>query len=245
MSGVLQATFMNQRSFGPLIGEAFGGGFFAGQISLNGDGVPTHNLVVSPRSVGQPANGPFSMRQWVNTFSSGQGRVPGARSLINGLANTNAIITVQNNGGPMGASYFAASFCNNLVAGGFGDWYLGARYEMQVIYYNLKPTIANNATNWGQNPFSIPPRTTNNTTNDPPQTSAAAFVDGSFEAFRHEDSVGNIRRDYWASNERTVATSSSPGYSHATSVEFSNGSVSNYSNKSTSNGVRAVRRVPV
>jgi hypothetical protein len=52
MSGVTQAVFMNQRSFGPpAIGAAYGGGFFAGQIGTGG--VATHNLVVAPLSSGQ------------------------------------------------------------------------------------------------------------------------------------------------------------------------------------------------
>ena len=49
MSGALQAIFQNQRSFVPplpAIGDAYEGGFFAGQIGVSG--VATHNLVVGP-----------------------------------------------------------------------------------------------------------------------------------------------------------------------------------------------------
>ena len=52
MSGALQAVFQNHRSFTiPLpadIGAAFGGGFFAGQISTSGNGTADYNLVVGP-----------------------------------------------------------------------------------------------------------------------------------------------------------------------------------------------------
>ena len=46
MSGALQATFMNQRSFALKIGDAYEGGFFAGQISTAGNGVADFNLVI-------------------------------------------------------------------------------------------------------------------------------------------------------------------------------------------------------
>lgn len=41
------------------------------------------------------------------------------------------------------AVYPAAHYCNNLTAGGYTDWYLPARDELEVIYRNLKPE-----TNW-------------------------------------------------------------------------------------------------
>ena len=35
-----------------VIGEAFGGGYFAGYISHTADGNPTHALIVAPRATG-------------------------------------------------------------------------------------------------------------------------------------------------------------------------------------------------
>jgi hypothetical protein len=38
------------------------------------------------------------------------------------------------------------SFASDLSIGGFTDWYLPARYELDIAYFNLKPgTTANNA----------------------------------------------------------------------------------------------------
>ena len=79
MSGVTQAVFMNQRSFippVPVVGSAYEGGFFAGQIGVSG--VATHNLVIAPLSSGQTQN------QWKNANTT----TPGADSVINGPQNT-------------------------------------------------------------------------------------------------------------------------------------------------------------
>jgi hypothetical protein len=35
----------------------------------------------------------------------------------------------------------AAQFCVNLSIGGFTDWYLPARYELDIAYFNLKPSL--------------------------------------------------------------------------------------------------------
>lgn len=59
MSGALQAVFQNQRSFiaaVPIVGSAFGGGFFAGQISTAGNGTADYNLVIGPVASAQSAN---------------------------------------------------------------------------------------------------------------------------------------------------------------------------------------------
>ena len=48
MSGALQAVFQNQRSFRLSIGDAYEGGFFAGQISTAGNSIADYNLVIGP-----------------------------------------------------------------------------------------------------------------------------------------------------------------------------------------------------
>jgi hypothetical protein len=39
------------------VGEAYGGGFFAGYISHTADGNPTHALIVAPRATGATGTG--------------------------------------------------------------------------------------------------------------------------------------------------------------------------------------------
>ena len=47
------------------------------------------------------------------------------------------------------ASHPAAQFCEGLTIGGFSDWYMPARNELEICYYNLKPTTQNNNTGGG------------------------------------------------------------------------------------------------
>jgi hypothetical protein len=62
----------------PAIGSAFGGGYFAGQISTAGNGVADYNLVVGP-----VASAESSSKQWKNA----QTATTGADSVINGPQN--------------------------------------------------------------------------------------------------------------------------------------------------------------
>jgi hypothetical protein len=91
------------------------------------------------------------------------------------------------------ASHPAANFCVNLSIGGFTDWYLPARYELDIAYENLKPTTTSNNTSWGINPYSVPERTVNRTSGAPAQTSVAAFQSGGAEAF--------VAANHWSSTE--------------------------------------------
>jgi len=214
MSGVTQAVFMNQRSFGPpAIGSAYEGGFFAGQISTAGNGVADYNLVVAPLSTGQ------TQLAWKNTLTA----TPGADSDIDGPQNTADMVADGNS-----TVYPCAHFCNNAVIGGFSDWYMPAKNELAVCYFNLKPTTTLNNTSSGINPNAVPARASNYTTGNPAQTSAADFKSGGAEPF--------AAAIYWCSTEVPVT--------NARTQTFSNGNqISSY--KDNSFRVRAVRRVPV
>jgi hypothetical protein len=218
MSGVTQAVFMNQRSFGPPpppvpIGDAFGGGFFAGQISTAGNGVASHNLVVAPLSTGQTQN------QWKNTRTA----TPGADSDIDGPQNTADMVADGNS-----TVYPCAHFCNNAVIGGFSDWYMPAKNELEVCYFNLKPTTQSNNTNSGINPNAVPARASKYTSGNPAQTSAAAFQSGGAEAF--------AAAAYWSSTEFSASNAR---------FQYFNVGYQDNNPKDGSLRVRAVRRVAV
>ena len=213
MSGALQAVFQNQRSFIlPLaIGDAYGGGFYAGQISTAGNSIADYNLVVGPVASAQ------SQLQWkiVNTTTAD------TNSVIDGPANSAAMNDV---------THPAAQFCEGLTIGGFSDWYMAAKNELEVCYYNLKPTTTANATSSGINANAVPARASNYTAGTPAQTFATNFQSTGSEYF---NSVV-----YWASTQVTANPSAARGQ------DFSIGYQSAYY-KNTSRKVRAIRRVAV
>jgi len=200
----------------PVIGSAFGGGFFAGQISTVGNSVADYNLVVGPVASAQ------TYLKWKNANTA----TPGSDSDIDGSQNTADIVADGNS-----TVYPAAHFCNNLVTGGQTDWYLPAKNELEVCYYNLKPTTATNNTSSGINANAVPARASNYTAGTPAQTSAAAFVTGTgAEAYTVDF--------YWTSTEFS-ATAARQQY-------FGNGYQNSRSKNSTFDYiVRAIRRVAV
>lgn len=168
----------------PDVGDAYEGGFFAGFISHTADGVATHGLIVAPSASGY--NGQNTL-QWKTANTS----TVGTTSPFDGAANSAAM----NN-----ASHPAAQYCEGLSIGGYSDWYLPARYELDIAYENLKPTTTSNNTSWGINDYSVPKRTVNRTAGAPAQTSIAAFQTGGAEAFvagYHWSSTESSATDAW------------------------------------------------
>jgi hypothetical protein len=214
MSGALQAVFQNQRSFGLSIGDAYEGGFYAGQISTAGNGIADYNLVTGPVASAQ------STLQWkiVNTATTG------TSSVINGPANS----TAMND-----ASHPAAQFCEGLTIGGFSDWYMPAKNELEVCYYNLKPGTTTNNTSSGTNTNAVPSRGSNYTSGTPAQTSASTFLT-STGAQAYSEAF------YWSSTDSTYG-----GGIAAYSQAFNSGRQLNYFYKDSSRLVRAIRRVAV
>lgn len=191
-----------------VIGQAYGGGYYAGQIGVGG--TATHYLVIGPVATAQNTS-----VQYKTTDTT----TAGTNSDIDGPTNS----ANMNN-----ASHPAAQFCEGLSIGGKSDWYMPARNELEVCYYNLKPTTASNNTAWGINPNAVPARASNYTSGDPAQTSAIIFRTGNAESFN----VGV----FWSSTE-VSSTSASTDY-------FNIGTQTNYTKTSTKR-VRAVRRVAV
>ena len=160
-----------------VIGQAYGGGYYAGQIGVSS--VATHYLVVGPASTAYSY--PIEWKTSATTTA-------GTSSLIDGPANS----AVMNN-----ASHPAAQFCEGLSIGGFTDWYMPAFNELEVCYYNLKPTTDSNNTGTGVNANAVPARASNYTSGTPAQTSATAFQSGNAEAFI----TGVAASKYWNSTE--------------------------------------------
>jgi len=95
------------------------GDFYQGGIIFYLDGTGQHGLIMaqSDQSAGiQWYNGTY-----VTTGATGDGVGAGA-------ANTTLIVSVQ------GAGSYAAQLCNDLTLGGFSDWYLPSKFELNLMY---------------------------------------------------------------------------------------------------------------
>jgi len=199
------------------IGEAFGGGYYAGQISTAGNGVATHYLIVAPKSSGE------STKQWNTTNTDS----PGTSSVIDGPTNSSNMND---------ANHPAAQFCKGLTIGGYTDWYMPALNELEVLYYNLKPTTNSNNTSSGINTNAVPSRSSNYTSGTPAQTSVTDFKNSGTQAFTYNPGLGLYPTQF----------SSTQGFSPAygTLIDFQTGQ-STVSFKSNYRPVRAIRRIPV
>lgn len=178
----VERTLMMANRSGPtVIGQAYGGGFYAGKIAAAGGGVATHYLIVAPKATGES-----SSKMWKTTNTA----TTGTTSAINGPANSAAM----NN-----ASHPAALFCEGLTIGGYSDWYMPAINELEVLYYFLKPSTAFNDTGSGKNINAVSPEPINQfyTTSAPAKTSAVDFQSGGPEAFVTGD-------PYWSSTQFDV-----------------------------------------
>ena len=202
----------------PAIGAAYQGGFFAGAISHTANGVATHLLIVAPAATGATGSGYtlFTDKQWKIYNST----TAGTTSTYDGAANTAAMVTAGITDHP------AAQFCTGLSIGGYTDWYLPARNELEIAYYNLKPTTTSNTTSYGINAYSVPARGSNYTAGTPAQTSVAAFQSGGAEAF--------VDNSHWSSTES--------GSTNAWGLSFSNGDQNDFAKNFNPRRVRAFRK---
>jgi uncharacterized protein (TIGR02145 family) len=99
-------------------GEAFGGGVVF-HVYKDGSGAE-HGLIVA-------LTNQSDSQVWSNVTN----QLAGASSTWNGLANSNAIVAQP------GHASSAAKLCLDYEAGGFTDWYLPAKYEINLLWDNL------------------------------------------------------------------------------------------------------------
>ena len=230
MSGILLGSIgASYKEVPTTIGQPFGGGYYTGKIVQGG---VTYYLIVAPKATGE-----ILSRRWKVSNDDG----PAATQTLN---NGPAASLAMNSD-----TYPAAQFCEGLSIGGYTDWYLPARDELELCYRNLKPgTTTNYTSTRAKSSITYPegndvsgdktginrnssPTGSAYTTSNPAQTSATTFREGNAEAF----AVGGY--DYWSSTEFDA--------SFAWNQRFTTGLQQSAFKDYTSAYTRAVRRVPV
>lgn len=104
-----------------IIGQEFGGGFYAGDIEDNGQ---MYKLIVADIEADV-----YSLA-WMSPHEDW----PQAASITNGLGNTQSMAG--------DARFLAGNHCLDWRGGGFADWYMPAKDELNVLYLGLKPSAS-------------------------------------------------------------------------------------------------------
>ena len=198
------------------IGQKFEGGYLAGVIRVRDS---AYAVLVALKST--------ECSIQVKTRCSG---TPNTQLVNDGWSNTNAMNDVE---------HPAAQYCRSLNVGGYADFYLPSRDELELCYRNLKPTDWVNATYssgilsgnlslaTGTTLNSIPSRAAYTETN-PAQTIVNAFQTGGIDAFDETY--------YWTSTESSSHTTFSLIQYFSDGGQYWNGKTSVYR-------VRGIRRV--
>jgi len=187
------SSFATAAAFVPATGAAYNGGYFGGQIN---DGGIIYNLIVGPVATAQNGGATPTAIQWKNANTADS--FLGAKNEVYGFPMSQFGYTTG------AATYPALHFSRTVTTGGYNDWYLPAKNELEVLYYFLKPDTTSNLTSMGSNANAVAPEpvSTNYTASNPSQTTATLFQGTNAQAFSVTGGYG-----YWSSSEDITGTS--------------------------------------
>jgi hypothetical protein len=249
----------------PALGQSFGGGYFAGTFSTNANGTATHYLVVAPRSAGDHYSKQFK------TFQDTNGAISSSlkQSVIDGPTTRTALLGPTYGGTntgdeTAGKGHPGLEYAANNFTGGYSDWYIPAKSELEMLYYNFKPTTVDNRTlGWNAsysnpqdtpredsgshgNRYAVPQRTSGYASQNPAQTSLTAFQQGGSDYIGEDSSPNSIY--YWSCSEypdNSAYVWCQPFNSTGTSGNFNSPGFQRPEAKTSYHRVRLVRRVAV
>lgn len=152
---------MNQEANILIPGAVFGGGRYSHSLLINDE---KWGVILAPKADGQ-----FGPIVWNRSMK----RVAGALSYVDGLANTIAMAEAGSD---------AAKKARDCRIGGFDDWCIPARDQLEPAYRGLKPSGDKNYCYYrsGENPAT---GTYPYTLDEPKQTEVDDFRKGGSEAF--------------------------------------------------------------
>ena len=230
------SSFGTAASFVLAPGTAYGGGYFAGQIRVfagqDGGGLPAvdtiYNLIVAPLAGGQYGGATGAI---IKYKPAGGGDSPQA-------VFQNKVYGKPANDAGNDSAHPIFQWARSVTVGGFTDWYVPAKNELEILYYNLKPkptTGANqqpNNTSSGANANAVPARASNYTAVGPPNMTTAS----DFQWFGGEP-FGFSGEVYWSSTEVSTDPLSAWSQSFGSGQQIENVKPQNLL------GCRVVRRV--
>lgn len=100
-----------------VIGQAYGGGYYAGAIAYGGK---NYKIIIAPSAADTLGI------QWKTVDTE----TTGTDSTDDGMANS---VAMDN------AAHPAAQYCLSYVSDGFADWYMPATAELNLFWLNLSP----------------------------------------------------------------------------------------------------------
>lgn len=170
-----------------------------------------YRVIKAPKASGETSNLAWKNANTLAPSSSG--------TLVEGLKSTTGLVAAGD-----ASVYPMAHWCRNRNIGGYTDWYMPSRDEMEVLIRNLKPSTVTNSTGTRptgsvhnyQNLGAYPDLTNANgvnrnsspegaayTTTVPGQTTPVAFRTGGAEALVAVVTAGS---GYWTSTEHAATS---------------------------------------
>lgn len=163
------------------IGDPYNGGYYAGDIFYNNN---YYRIIVAPKSSGQTT---ASLQNPITTSIS--------RRLTDGYGSTQDYYNTGNSA--------AANFVVGLSIGGYTDWYIPARDEINLLYSSFKPT------------------TDASSSGSVTQTTVTIFQAGGSEAFDTDDL-------YWSSTSNSATQAGAKDFTNGSTSQYELESDTNY-----------------